>query len=160
MKRREEPHEREALDALAALYAELGERLAGSTCPASTECCRFGVTGREPYVTSVELAYLERGIARSGGKTPQATGKGARPLPVVTVKDERICPLLRADNRCAAYDFRPFGCRTFFCERAESPRPLGQQEINAFVRRVKDIAARHRPGGDQGRPLTRALPTG
>lgn len=160
MKRREDPQERAALDELAALYAELTDRLRGSSCPGSTECCRFGVTGREPYVTSVELAYLERGVARAGGKTPQATGKGAKSLPIAVVKDERICPLLRADDRCAAYEHRPFGCRTFFCERADTPEPLGQQEINAFVRRIKDIAARHRPGGDQGRPLTRALAAG
>jgi hypothetical protein len=160
VRRREEPHERAALEELAALYAELDQRLAGSSCPASTECCRFGITGREPYVTTVELAYLEQAIARSGGKTPQATRKGAKPLPMASVRDERTCPLLRADQKCAVYAGRPFGCRTFFCDRADLPRPLGQQEINAFVRRVKDIAARHRPGGDQGRPLTRILSAG
>ena len=57
-RRREEPGERALFDELAALYTEVDARLASSSCPASTECCRFGVTGREPYVTSVELAYL------------------------------------------------------------------------------------------------------
>lgn len=160
MKRRDDPQDQAPFQELEALYAELGARLAGSSCPATTECCRFGITGREPYVTTIELAYLERAIARAGGKTPQATRKGAKPLPMASIRDERTCPLLRADGKCAAYGARPFGCRTFFCEHADLPRPLEQQEINAFVRRVKEIAARHRPGGDQGRPLTRVLSAG
>ncbi len=161
MKRpRPDASEAGSLEALAALYREVDARLAGHACPSSTECCRFGVTGREPYVTSVELAAVERAIARAGGKTPFERGKGAKRLPLAHVRDERTCPLLRADARCAIYADRPFGCRTFFCERASADQPLSQQEINAFVRRVKEIAAAHRPGGDQGRPLTRAIGTG
>ncbi len=159
-RRREEPGERALFDELAALYTEVDARLASSSCPASTECCRFGVTGREPYVTSVELAYLERAIARAGGRTPASTGRGAKPLPLAHVRDERTCPLLKADARCAAYAARPFGCRTFFCDRATELDPIDQQETNAFVRRIQQIAARHRPGGDRGRPLTRALASG
>lgn len=147
-------------DDLAALYAEIDTRLAGHACPSTTECCRFGITGREPYVTSIELAYLKRAIAERGGKTPLERNKGAKRLPVAGLRDERTCPLLGADARCAAYSARPLGCRTFFCERATADRPLSQQETNAFVRRVKEIAAAERPGGDQGRPLTRALAAG
>jgi uncharacterized protein len=149
-----------AFDDLAALYAEIDARLADHACPSTTECCRFGITGREPYVTGVELAYLQKAIGKAGGKTPLERNKGAKRLPVAGLRDERTCPLLAADARCAAYAARPLGCRTFFCERATADQPLSQQETNAFVRRVKEIAAAERPGGDQGRPLTRALGLG
>ncbi|MDI1449704.1 YkgJ family cysteine cluster protein [Polyangium sp. 6x1] len=153
------------LDELTALYREVDASFAGQTCPASTECCRFGVTGREPYVTSIELALVQRAIAARGGaralgRTPppladvEDTSRGKRRL---TTLDERVCPLLDENGRCAIYASRPFGCRTYWCERATSPAGVDQRAINAFVRRIKDLAARHAPEGDLGRPLTRAL---
>ena len=51
---------------LSALFAETDALFAGSSCPGSTECCRFGVTGREPYVTSVELSAIARAVAKNG----------------------------------------------------------------------------------------------
>ena len=36
-----------------ALYADW-------SCPSSTECCRFGVTGRQPYLTSIEALLRGR----------------------------------------------------------------------------------------------------
>ncbi|MBM4358524.1 MAG: hypothetical protein FJ096_10500, partial [Deltaproteobacteria bacterium] len=51
----EREHERELLDELGTIYRDVDEAYAGHRCPTSTDCCRFGVTGREPYVTSVEL---------------------------------------------------------------------------------------------------------
>lgn len=141
---------------LLALYREVDARHAAHACPSSTECCRFGVTGREPYVTSVELAYLTRAIARRGGRTPSPPPPLDRTaLPVL--KDERACPLLDPSGRCSAYDARPLGCRTFYCDRASWDQRVTQPEIGAWVRRLKDIALAHEPRGDEGRPLTRAL---
>jgi Fe-S-cluster containining protein len=151
---------------LAEVYRDADGLHWGWTCPASTECCRFGITGREPYVTSIELAAVRRAIAARGGmrswkrapvvaKDPDAASTSRVALPVVT--DERTCPLLDASGRCAVYEARPLGCRTFFCERATEGGKVKQRDVNALVRRIQDIAARHEPGGDKGRPLTRAL---
>ncbi|WP_437728897.1 YkgJ family cysteine cluster protein [Sorangium sp. So ce861] len=170
-----EPHAREAdlLAELSAVYREAEEVFHGWTCQASTECCRFGITGREPYVTSVELAAVRRAIAALGGPRAlqgvvRAGGAGAaeatasagepgrrRALPQAA---ERRCPLLTDAGRCAIYAARPLGCRTFFCDRAAPGAPVRHHDVTRLVRKVQEIAARHEPGGDLGRPLTRALP--
>ena len=48
-----------ALAALRALYAEADALYAGWSCPTSRECCHFGITGREPYVTAIELLAID-----------------------------------------------------------------------------------------------------
>lgn len=156
---------RALLEELARLYAEADALFAGWSCPASTDCCRFAVTGREPYVTSVELAALERAVAARGGPRSwkpaapvagDATAKpGRRSLPLA--RADRICPMLDASGRCAVYAARPFGCRTFFCDRAESGSPAPRKAVAALVRRLQDLAALHASGGEKGRPLTGAL---
>ncbi|WP_437321449.1 YkgJ family cysteine cluster protein [Sorangium sp. So ce385] len=170
-----EPHAREAdlLAELSAVYREAEEVFHGWTCQASTECCRFGITGREPYVTSVELAAVRRAIAALGGPRAlqgvvRAGGAGA-PEPTASAGEpgrrralpqaaERRCPLLTDAGRCAIYAARPLGCRTFFCDRAAAGAPVRHNDVTRLVRKVQEIAARHEPGGDLGRPLTRALP--
>lgn len=163
--------EAELLDELQAVYQTAEEAFAGWSCPASTECCRFGITGREPYVTSIELAALRRAIAARGGpraiqglaraaSTPDPAAVATVPVArraLPTARAERPCPMLTDAGRCAIYAARPLGCRTFFCDRASTGAPVRHREIGALVRRVQDIAARHQPGGDQGRPLTRVL---
>lgn len=141
-----------ALDELAALYRELDARFAGARCANSSECCRFGITGREPQVTSVEVALLERAIARRGG----TLSKARRALPI-RAGDERTCPLLERPGRCSVYDARPLGCRTYFCGRAEHDDPPSRDELRDFVRQLQDIALRHRRGGDRPEGLTAAL---
>jgi len=164
--RRDRDEQASLFEELVAIYREVDEAFAGYGCPASTECCRFGITGREPYVTSIELALIERAVAALGG--PRAVGKPPSPLTApeessgrgkrrLAVVDERICPLLDASGRCAIYASRPLGCRTFWCDRASTTGEVARREVNAFVRRIQDLAARHKPGGDQGRPLTRAI---
>ncbi len=156
----------ELLADLHAVYRDADQLYAGWTCPASTECCRFGMTGREPYVTSIELAAIEKAMRAAAG-----AGRGSAPRPrpriragastgrvtLPIVRDERTCPLLDGAGRCAVYDARPLGCRTFYCDRADPGGKVKQPAINALVRRIQDIAARHAPDGDKGRPLTRAL---
>ena len=145
---------------LAAVYRDAYALYAGWTCPASTECCRFGMTGREPYVTSIELLAVRRAIAARGGARAwkkAASGSIAGRVTLPVVRDERTCPLLDGAGRCAVYAARPLGCRTFFCDRAEPAGKVKQREVNALVRRIQEIAARHEPDGDKGRPLTRAL---
>jgi uncharacterized protein len=143
------------LTELAEVYRDADAAFDGWTCPSSTECCRFGITGREPYVTSIELAAVRRAIAARGGT--KAWKRAHLSLPLASASDERPCPLLTEEGRCAVYASRPLGCRTFYCDRAAPAAPVRHREISAFVRRIQAIAARHEQGGDQGRPLTRAL---
>src|SRR6188768_2750693 len=103
--------QKRSLGELRALYARIDAALDGWACEGSTDCCRFGVTGREPYPTAVEVAELERAVKARGGI------KKRRTLPVA---GERRCALLGDDNKCLVYASRPFGCRTFFCERGTS----------------------------------------
>lgn len=152
----------ELLAELARVYADVEDALEGSTCPASTECCHFGVTGREPYVTSIELAAIARAIAALGGASAlrgKVRAPVPRALPLLAEPADATgrCRLLDAAGRCSIYASRPLGCRTFYCERATLGSPVRQREVNAFVRRIQDISARHEPAGDRGRPLTRAL---
>jgi len=139
---------------LEALYRDVDARYAAWSCPSSTDCCRFAVTGREPYITSIEESLLRRAIAARGGV--RAVVAKTRPsLPMAIA--ERRCPLLDEGGRCTVYAARPLGCRTFYCDRATEGDRVRQDDINELVRRVQAIAARHRSGGDRGRPLTRAL---
>lgn len=146
--------ELELLEDLASIYAEVDALHSGSSCSASTECCRFGVTGREPYLTSIEVLAIERALARRGGPLPPKR----RALPVLAGgADERTCSLLEAPGRCSVYESRPFGCRTFFCERATHQNPPSREAIRALARRVQDVASRHMVAGDAARPMTRVF---
>jgi Fe-S-cluster containining protein len=148
--------ERALLEELAALYREIDALHAGSSCPASTECCRFGITGREPYVTSVEIAAIKRAVSRRGG--PLSPKRRALPIALAATR-ERVCGLLDRDGRCSVYESRPFGCRTFFCSRATvGVRPRSEDE-KRLSDRLRALAARHEAGGDATRPLSRVLAT-
>ncbi len=148
--------ERALLAELQAVWQEVATTYQDHRCPGATECCRFAITGREPYVTSIELCAIVRAVAARGG--PLNEKRRAQPLSGRTTRaEERTCPLLDQQARCAVYAARPLGCRTYYCDQVDRDRVVRQREISALVRRVQDIAARHRPGGDQGRPLSRAL---
>lgn len=140
---------------LRALYAEADALHSTTTCPASTECCRFGVTGREPYLTSIELLAIQRAVAAGGG--PLSRKRRALPLAGKSTESERTCPLLSENGRCSIYANRPFGCRTFFCSRATRLGPAPRAEEKALVLRLRALAERHVPGGDAPRPLTNAV---
>src|SRR5262249_16789010 len=121
-------------------------------------------TGREPYVTSIELFAIERAIRSLGGAralrairaaSDGPTPEGKRHLPLA--ESDRPCPLLSAAGRCTIYADRPLGCRTSYSNPATREAPVAHSEVTSFVRRTQALAARHTPGGDLGRPLTRAL---
>ena len=135
---------------LLALYKETDELLAPFSCEASTDCCHFGRTGREPYPTAVELAEVEDAAKGLG-----LAAKPTRKLPMVDT--ERRCPLLGPNDRCRIYASRPFGCRTFFCERVSGPGKLPRAEILALGRRIADLSQRAFPRDPHPRPLGRAL---
>jgi hypothetical protein len=148
--------ERALLVELETVWQQVAAIFGAHSCPGTTECCRFAVTGREPYVTSIELCAIARAVAARGG--PLKDKRRAAPLASrVTRVQERTCALLDQQARCVIYPSRPLGCRTYYCDRVDRDRVVRQREISALVRQVQEIAARHRPGGDQGRPLSRAL---
>jgi Fe-S-cluster containining protein len=154
MPRHNAANDDELLDELRALYREVDGLYAGWSCPSSTECCRFGVTGRQPYVTSIELSAVRQALARRGA--PLAPSKRALPI----TKDEereRICPMLDRGSRCAIYADRPLGCRTFYCDRATRGEHGTREELQEIVRKLRDLAARHTLGGEQARALTNAI---
>jgi uncharacterized protein len=128
-----------------ALYAEADRLLAGWTCESTTDCCRFAVTGREPQLWPNEWRVLERAIA--------ARGVPIRKLRVVE-DSEATCPLLDR-GRCTVYAVRPFGCRTFFCDRAVGPeRRLPRAELAEIGRRIAAAARADDPRCDGPRRIT------
>ena len=132
---------------LAEIYAEVDALLADWTCEGTAECCTFSNTGREPYPTAIELAEVERAIARNGGMTKQ------RRLPLA----DRRCPLLSTDGKCTIYASRPFGCRTYFCDRVQGPGKLPRDRLKELGARIADLSAKAFPRDPGPRPLSKAL---
>lgn len=144
---------------LRALYAEVDGLLADYTCDRSTECCRFAVTNREPYVTPVELELVRKALGALGGvKAVLNTPAKTKQLPtfVAQAAQEGRCPLLGNDDRCRIYASRPFGCRTFFCDRVEGGK-LPRKEIAQLAQKLDAIAQLHAPASPKGRPFRGAL---
>ncbi len=135
------------------LYEEVDALLSPFTCESTTECCRFGVTGREPYPTPVEVAELAVAL-RSLGGAPRTSKR----LPLHDDGAERRCPLLTGDGSCRVYASRPFGCRTFFCDRIQGPKKFPRADVQRLSRAIADLSARHDPRAPHARPLTRVLP--
>jgi Fe-S-cluster containining protein len=127
---------------LLAIYDKVDALVADISCDVSTECCQFGITGREPYPTAIERAELRLALADRGGRVP---GVGA----------DRRCPLLTADGKCSVYASRPFGCRTFFCARASAKPP--RAELQALARDVLALSEKFEPRDPGPRPLTKEL---
>lgn len=142
---------------LQALYARVDALYADWHCPTSTECCRFGITGRQPYVTGIETLAIRRALAQRGG--PLSDHKRALPI-LLSEERERVCPLLDRKQRCSIYASRPIGCRTYFCGRATRGEGPSRPELREIMRELQDLAARHQLGGDAGRPLLRVLDAG
>jgi Fe-S-cluster containining protein len=147
-------------DELLAIYAEVDALLAPYACAASGECCDFANTGREPYPTAVELEEVKRAMRAASVSVARK-----RRLPVAG-DAARVCPLLSHDGRCRIYASRPFGCRTFFCERiTPEGSKLPRKELQGLSRRIAELAARfardeERRGvacDPRPRPLTNAL---
>jgi Fe-S-cluster containining protein len=138
------------------LFAEADALVGDLTCDASTDCCRFGVTGREPYVTAAEITEIREALKAQGTK-PEAPKKKLAMLPL---SGERRCPLLSDEGRCTVYEARPLGCRTFFCKpalaKADNAK-LPHAELRKVARDIEALSSRAFPDEAGTRPLTRAL---
>jgi hypothetical protein len=139
---------RHDLAALRGLYAEVDAALEGWRCEGSADCCRFSLTGREPYLWPNEWALLSRAIAGRGIGAPR------RALPIAG-----DCPLLGADGRCVAYGDRPFGCRTFYCRLAVGPTRRPPRAALAEVgRRIAALSEGVEPGAGPRKLTSLLLP--
>lgn len=114
-----------AVEAVKTIYRELAERPIERNCIQRTECCRFRLTGRTPFLTKGEALVAAKAVRASGRKQLPESVDGA-------------CPLLnQATGRCLIYEGRPFGCRTHFCAAAGGPYSRG--EVVDLIRRLEDI---------------------
>lgn len=133
---RETERLREALRVL----GQADQALEGWSCPASTECCRFSITGREPYLTEAEWAVLVQELARQGRKVP-----GPR--------EDGDCAFL-ADGRCTVYAARPLGCRTFYCDRASGYGSYPRRQVAPLPGALEALSRPEHGRDRKGRPLS------
>jgi len=123
------------------VYRDLAARPIERDCQLRTECCRFKLTGKTPYLTRGEALLAARALKATGRKTLPARNDGA-------------CPLLDPSNsRCLIYENRPFGCRTHFCAAAGGPYP--RREVIDLIRRLEAID--EQLGGDGPHALPQAV---
>lgn len=108
-----------------AIYRELATRPIQRSCTTQTECCRFRLTGRTPFLTKAEALVAARAVRASGRTKLPASADGA-------------CPLLGESGRCMIYEGRPFGCRTHFCEAAGGP--YSRKEVADLIHRLEDLS--------------------
>lgn len=135
------PMPAEAIEEVRLVYRDLGLRPVERQCTLRTECCRFKLTGKTPYLT--------RGEAILAARAFRATGRKTLPL-----RSDGACPLLDPrTSRCLIYNDRPFGCRTHFCAAAGGP--YARREVVDLIRRLE--AVDEQLGGDGPRALPAAL---
>lgn len=115
-----------------AVLQEADAALDGWTCPASTECCRFSITGREPWLTEVEWLLVAAEVARQGRKLPATPSDGT-------------CPFLTKEGRCSVYSARPLGCRTFYCDRASGPGSYPRPTVSRLPRELDALSDPRQP---------------
>ena len=124
-----------------AIYAELAALPITRRCTLRTECCRFQITGKTPYLTAGEALVAAQAF--------KATGR--RSLPG---REDGSCPLLDpGTSKCLIYDSRPFGCRTHFCQPAGGPFP--RRDVAGLIHKLEITS---QPlGGSEARPLAPAI---
>jgi hypothetical protein len=128
--------EARALQELRVIYQRADAAYAPYSCLASGECCQLAVTRRQPWLWHPEWSLL---VSRHGLPPPRADGG---------------CPYLdAAGKRCTVYADRPFGCRTYFCERIRGPARQPVEAVDTLLRRLEAVSQRVRPELTSPRPL-------
>ncbi len=99
------------------LYRRIDDELAcfDNKCENCKRCCNFEISKLDLFVSNIEFAYF-----------------------IIHISDIRkptnnICPYL-TDSGCAVREFRPIGCRTYFCKPANS-----YSQSNIYERSLNDI---------------------
>jgi Fe-S-cluster containining protein len=125
-----------------AVLRKAEESYAAFSCPKSGECCQLAKRKREPWLWRTEWELLLLGLAKEG-----------RPLP--PKREDGGCPFLDgAGMRCTVYAHRPFGCRTYFCERRSGPKKEPASTMAELLTRLERSALRF-DEGDAPRPLSK-----
>jgi Fe-S-cluster containining protein len=115
---------RRAVTETRAVLTRASEAWAKHGCPGTAECCQLAVTKRQPWLWPSEWKLLEAHLAASKRALPPPRADGA-------------CPFLdAAGQRCTVYEARPFGCRTFFCQRVTGPSQQPAEATNALLERL------------------------
>jgi Fe-S-cluster containining protein len=128
--------ETRALRELRAIYRQADAAYAPFSCPASGECCQLARTQRQPWLWYPEWKLL------------------ASRYPLPLQRKDGGCPYLdSAGKRCTVYADRPFGCRTFFCERIRGPARQPVDTVDALLRRLEAVSQRVMPTLKSPRPL-------
>ena len=145
MSRRARPNDQRALadevvSGVRAVYQELASRPIERACTTQTDCCRFRLTGRTPFLTKAEALVAARAVRASGRTKLPARQDGA-------------CPLLGESGKCMIYDGRPFGCRTHFCAAAGGP--YGRKDVSDLIYRLEDLS--RKLGGREAEALPGAV---
>ncbi|MBZ4394827.1 YkgJ family cysteine cluster protein [Myxococcus sp. MISCRS1] len=130
-------HQKErALKEVRAIFRQADAAYGPFSCPASGECCQLSRTGRQPWLWLPEWELLTQG----------------RPLP--PAREDGGCPYLdAAGKRCTVYADRPFGCRTFFCERIRGPARQPAETVGALLERLERVSQQREPSLRAPRPL-------
>lgn len=112
------------------VYAQADTAWRPYGCPASADCCHRAMTSRPPWLWPSEWTVLEEALAAERRALPPARADGA-------------CPFLDdAGRRCTVYAHRPFGCRTFFCERVTGPGQQPTEATNGLLERLEALNRR------------------
>ncbi|MGQ0504086.1 MAG: YkgJ family cysteine cluster protein [Myxococcaceae bacterium] len=107
-------------------------------CPATAECCQLAQRQREPWLWPTEWRILFKHV---GGELPPERADGG-------------CPFLDSSGlRCRVYEARPFGCRTFFCDRRTGPKREPVEQVIALSKRLERVAQSVDPDCAGPRPL-------
>jgi hypothetical protein len=114
----------DSIAAVKQIYAELAARPVTRNCTGVSQCCRFRLNGRTPFLT--------KGEAMVAAQAWRAAGRKEVALPV-----DGSCPFLGKTGLCQIYNGRPFGCRTHFCDPAGGP--YGRQEVRDLIHRLETI---------------------
>ena len=118
------PNLQSALTETRAVLRKADAEWAKHSCPGTAECCQLKTTGRPPWLWPTEWTLL---LKKVNGVLPPARADGG-------------CPFLDAAGlRCAVYEDRPLGCRTFFCHRIRGPKAVPADATNALLDRLRAL---------------------
>ncbi len=105
------------------IYKDLDEELSvvAPPCRACGECCHFDRYDHTLYVSRLEVDHL----INNAGLPETASKRGACPYQV--------------DNKCTVREYRPLGCRTFYCQ--EDWKNTSHDVYEKYLRRIKGLCA-------------------
>jgi uncharacterized protein len=131
----------EGLRRTRAVLQDADRAFSGYSCPASAECCQLAKTQKLPWLWPSEWAVLEARLEKD------------HRLPV-SPRPDGACPLLdESGKRCTVYEDRPFGCRTFFCDKAQGPKRAPIEQADALQKALKGLSVELDDGAYEPRTI-------